>query len=50
MLYERVNKALNWGIRLASLAVTGPATWMATDLEGVLLQLPVHRVKEYAHV
>jgi hypothetical protein len=33
MLYERVNKALNWGIKLASLAITGPATWVvATGL------------------
>ena len=33
MLYESVNKLLNWGIKLASLAVTGPATWIvATEL------------------
>ncbi len=33
MLYEAVNKVLNWGIKIASLAVTGPATWIvASDL------------------
>lgn len=31
MLYERVNKALNWGVKLASLAVTGPATWVVAN-------------------
>jgi hypothetical protein len=35
MFYITVNKALNWGIKLASLAVTGPATWVvATGLFG----------------
>lgn len=35
MLYEHVNKALNWGVKIASLAVTGPATWIvATELFG----------------
>lgn len=28
MLYKKVNKALNWGVKVASLAVTGPATWL----------------------
>jgi hypothetical protein len=33
MLYENVNKILNWGVKLASLAVTAPATWIvATQL------------------
>jgi hypothetical protein len=33
MLYETVNKVLNWGVKIASLAVTGPATWVvANDL------------------
>lgn len=33
MMYELVNRTLNWGIKLASLAITGPATWIvATEL------------------
>ena len=31
MLYELVNRALNWGVKLASLAIRGPATWIVAS-------------------
>lgn len=52
MLYETVNKALNWGVKLArSLAVTGPATWMvATDLFSDIQQPTILFVMRFSAV
>src|SRR5690348_1626979 len=29
-MYKGIQKALDWGVKLASLAVTGPATWLVS--------------------
>lgn len=47
MLYELVNKTLNWGVKLASLAITGPATWIVatelfSDIESPALLFVMH--------